>query len=394
MKKNKVLKIHQYTITEPQNDKSRWQTYIKNDKGDRQKISSTTEQGLFDKLYEHYFIRNAQTLRWLYPIWIEQRKNEGVSANTIRRNQNHWDKYYANHKVIDTPITKLSVEQIENFFYDCINNYDMTTKELANMRFIFSDMMKYAHKRKYITSNIFSCVDVKLTGCKPPSKKNDSSRVYLHDEKEKLFCILEKDLQDNPTKTECLAIFILFKLGLRMGELVALKWEDIDFKEKEIHIHRTEIKDANEEGKLTRIVVNHTKKKSIYGDRFLPLSNYELDIFEKVKQINCDNDFFDDNFVFCDSNGRITSSKIDSYLRKKCKLANIPVKSTHDIRRTVASEMFNNGVPVEIIQYYLGHSDIKTTYGYILDNNRKEETNKMILQSLEKMNGLKRTQIA
>lgn len=59
------------------------------------------------------------------------------------------------------------------------------------------------------------------------------------------------------------------------------------------------------------------------------------------------------------------------------------MKSAHDIRRTVASELFNNGVPVEIIRNYLGHSDIKTTWGYILDNHRKEETAKMILKSLE-----------
>lgn len=65
------------------------------------------------------------------------------------------------------------------------------------------------------------------------------------------------------------------------------------------------------------------------------------------------------------------------------------MKSAHDIRRTVASEMFNNGVPVEIIRNFLGHSDIKTTYGYILDNKKKENTCRMIHNALSSMNGLK-----
>lgn len=84
--------------------------------------------------------------------------------------------------------------------------------------------------------------------------------------------------------------------------------------------------------------------------------------------------------------------EIENRIRKLCNKADIEVKSAHDIRRTVASELFNNCVPVEIIRNYLGHSDIKMIWRYILDNHRKEETTKMILKSLENLNGLKRTQ--
>jgi len=394
MKKDKVLKLHPYTITEPQNEKARWQTYIKNEKGVRQKISSTTETGLYNKLYEVYYVKNACTLNWLYPQWIEFRKSIGISPRTVRRNQNHWDKYYYEHKIINIPLSKLSVEQIEQFFYDCINKYNLTVKELANMKFIFSDMMKLAFKKKYIANNIFQNVEIKLNGCKPQSKKKDSSSVYYHDEKELLYLTLEEELSSFPNKTEIYAIYLQFKLGLRIGELVALKWEDVDFMNNEIHIHRMETKTDCDEDKLIYTVVNYTKKKSIYGDRFLPLGNYEIDLLKKVKHINNHFEHKDNEYIFCDSNGRISSSKIDSFLRRMCEKAKIEIKSSHDIRRTVASEMFNNGVPIEIIRDYLGHSDTKTTYGYIFNNMRKEETNKIILNSLEKMNGLTRTQIA
>lgn len=52
----------------------------------------------------------------------------------------------------------------------------------------------------------------------------------------------------------------------------------------------------------------------------------------------------------------------------------IEVKSAHDIRRTVASEMDRNGVPIEMIRWFLGHNDIVTTHGYILNNQGKEKT--------------------
>lgn len=69
--------------------------------------------------------------------------------------------------------------------------------------------------------------------------------------------------------------------------------------------------------------------------------------------------YFKQDFIFCDEKGRTKIREIDNRIRKHCNKADIEVKSAHDFRRTVASELFNNGVPVEIIRNYLGHSDIK-----------------------------------
>ena len=97
----------------------------------------------------------------------------------------------------------------------------------------------------------------------------------------------------------------------------------------------------------------------------------------------------DKGFIFCDGNGRTKIREIDNRIRKLCNKAGIEEKSAHDIRRTVASEMFAKGVSPEIIRNFLGHSDIKTTFGYILDNQKKEDTHRQILSSLNNLNGLK-----
>lgn len=92
---------------------------------------------------------------------------------------------------------------------------------------------------------------------------------------------------------------------------------------------------------------------------------------------------------FCDSNGRSKIREIDYCIHALYQNTNIPEKSAHDIRKTVASEMFNVGhVPVEMIRDYLGHSDIKTTWGYIIDNHDEEQTKAMVLDSLKRLNGL------
>lgn len=389
MQKEKVLSVHPYAITKQSWGKHLFQTYIMDEvTGTRQRITAATEQGLYKKLYDIYFVNTVKTLETFYPDWIEKRYSIGINPRTIHRNENHWDKYYKNHSIVKMPLHKITAEKIEDFLHYCITTYSLTVKELGNMKFILLDMMKLAKKRNLIEYNPFVDVEVHTNACRPTTKQNDISRVYLPEEKEKLFRELNNELVMHPEVTDMYAIFLLFKLGLRVGELCALKWEDINEVAEEIHIHRMESKDEKgREGRHSQ-VVEYTKKKSPYGDRFLPIGDYERDLFAKVRAINKAYGY-DSEFIFCDENGRTNIRSIDNRIRKCCKRADIEVKSAHDIRRTVASEMFNNGVPVEIIRNFLGHSDIKTTYGYILDNKKKEDTCRMIYNALRSMNGLK-----
>lgn len=139
-------------------------------------------------------------------------------------------------------------------------------------------------------------------------------------------------------------------------------------------------------GKLCPIILEYTKKKSRFGNRYLALSDYEFSLFQRVYSVNQAYGYKDDDFIFCDKDGRTKTREIDNYIRTQCICAGIPVKSAHDIRRTVASEMNAKGVPLEIIRAYLGHSDIKTTQGYILNNREKQETNNIIIHALSEMN--------
>lgn len=397
MKKNKVLDIHKYTITKPSNEKGRWQTYIDTypdgETKKRVKVSSMTKEGLIDKLYDFYFDKSVKSLKDIYPEWVIRRDEQGLSPRTIERNKNHWDKYYKDYDIVTIPLIRLTTEQIEDFFHKAIKKHNLTIKELNNMKFVMSDMLKMAYKKKYIEFNPFNDVDLNTNACRQTIKHSASSRIYLPDEKEKLFNALNDEIKLKPNSTDCYAVFILFKLGLRIGELVALKWTDINYSENEIHICRIESKNYDANGKLRTSVEEHTKKKSSDGDRFLPIGDYEKSIFDIIKKISQTNNFKEQEFIFCDENGRTKIRAIDNLLRKLCQKSGIEIKSAHDIRRTVASELHMQGVPIEIIRVYLGHSDVNTTYGYIYDNKSKAETNQLLINSLNQMNGLLRTQI-
>ena len=388
MKKDKVLLKHPYQITPPVKEGGRWMTYILDTEvNKRVKITSYTEDGIYQKLYKIYFPVKKETLELLYPLWEEKRKGMNLSSRTIQRNRNHWEKYYVGTKIIKKSIDRISVEDIEDFFYGCISEYDMNKKDLDNMKMIFKDIMKYAKKKGIILSNPYDDIEINVSGCKPPNNPKDESRVYLPEEKEKFFRQLNKRLMRMLYETDSYVVFLLFKLGLRIGEAVALKWSDIDWDAREIHIHRMESLAEDENGKLKVAICEYTKKKSPAGDWYLPLSDYEINLFQTVKRINEEAGYSDGDFIFCDEEGRTKIREVDNCIRAQCTRAGIPVKSAHDIRRTVASEMDRKGVSIEDIRWYLGHNDIATTRTYILNNQGKQKTSKQIVNALSEMNG-------
>ena len=164
-----------------------------------------------------------------------------------------------------------------------------------------------------------------------------------------------------------LAVKINFMLGLRVGELVALKWEDF-FDEKYLHIVREEIRNqvTNE-----IYVVEHTKTNK---DRFVILVPKAIDILKKIEPQG--------NYIFMRDGERITSIRIASVLRKYARYQGVIVKSSHKMRKTFASNLNAAGVPLDCIRELLGHSSLSTTLGYIYNPLTEDETYNLIEKAL------------
>ncbi len=78
-------------------------------------------------------------------------------SRTIQRNRSHWEKYYEDTKIVRKSIDRITVE---DFFHSCISEYDLTKKELDNMKLIFKDLMKYAKKKGLILSNPYDDIEI------------------------------------------------------------------------------------------------------------------------------------------------------------------------------------------------------------------------------------------
>ena len=151
-----------------------------------------------------------------------------------------------------------------------------------------------------------------------------------------------------------------------MGELVALKWEDIS--DNELHVVREEVR--NQETGIYN-VVEHTKT---HTDRFVFIVPKVQKLLALISK--------ESDYIFTRNCNRLTSRQISYVLEKYANDNGLKVKSTHKIRRTYASTLASKNVPLECIREQLGHSSLLTTIGYIHNSLTKEETYNLLKESL------------
>lgn len=276
MKKEKVLQVHIYHITSPKKEGSRWQTYVwVEDEQKRKKVSAEEEKTLYEKLYNFYYPQQKETLESLYPTWLEKRKTENLSPRTILRNQEHWNKYYQGNSIIKLPLEKLTTDAIEQYLHDVIKKFYITVKELTNMQFILTDMLKMARRKGLMYADPLRDITIQTTGCKPPNNMSSESRIYLPHEKLAIFDQINLSISKNVGYTDPYAVLLLFKLGLRIGEVVALKWCDINFETRKVHIHRMETLLENAAGELQSLFLIRRKRVLMVTDfyRLAPMKS-------------------------------------------------------------------------------------------------------------------------
>lgn len=163
-----------------------------------------------------------------------------------------------------------------------------------------------------------------------------------------------------------LAVKLNFLIGLRIGELVSLRWSDIEG--NHLHIMREEIRNQTTN---TYEVVEHTKT---HQDRFVILVPKALEGLSKIPH--------EGTYIFTRDGQRIVSRQIAYVLEKYAERQGVKTKSTHKMRKTYASNLSANGVPVDCIREMIGHNNLSTTLGYIYNPLTESETYELIKNAL------------
>lgn len=140
-------------------------------------------------------------------------------------------------------------------------------------------------------------------------------------------------------------VFVALRTGLRIGELLALKWEDIDLKAGRLVVKRT--------------LWNGQENAPKGGKRReIPLSRATVGVLQSIRSLR--------EYVFTTPEGvRLTHSMVKDVVPSACKLAGLSKRATfHDLRHTFASHLVMRGRSLKEVQELLGHSTIAMTMRY------------------------------
>lgn len=146
-------------------------------------------------------------------------------------------------------------------------------------------------------------------------------------------------------------VYLLLCTGLRRGEMLGLKWEDIDFKNSKLSVKRTI---AN---KYNGGVEERPPKWNSYRD--IPLEKNLSELLQSIPRIN--------QFVFPNQDTiqcqypSAWSRKLSRYMEILNKKTGLPVLSAHELRHTYGTELRRRGIDIYTIQKIMGHRDLQMT---------------------------------
>ena len=171
-------------------------------------------------------------------------------------------------------------------------------------------------------------------------------------------------------------VILIIYTGLRIGELMALTWNDIDFNNKTLNVNKSRAK-GKIDGK-TALYIKDPKSES--GTRLIPLSDRAIYALQKIKECSSsDSELIVSN---TSSESNITRTINRMLFRAGCETEKCGL---HALRHTFGSLLLEKGVDLKTISYLLGHSDITVTANIYLHITREKAVNS--IEVLNKVNG-------
>lgn len=271
-------------------------------------------------------------------------------SNKVHIKHSTYDKYnyiIERHIVPDLgsfPITMLNSVTINEFLNNKLNNGGIDSGEplapsyVGTMSLIISSTMQFAANENY-------CSQLKNPIFKPT---NNSSNFHILNKKDSNK--LTESITDKLDETG-LGILLALYMGLRIGEVCALKWEDIDFHNNLLFVHSTVSRVKNDN--KTDYVIDTPKTKS--SIRQIPIPKKIIGFIKTVYQQR------KSEYVISTKSDFVIPRSFEYRYHKMLKQTGIEAINFHSLRHTFATNCISNGMDVKSLSEILGHANTSTT---------------------------------
>ena len=190
-------------------------------------------------------------------------------------------------------------------------------------------------------------VGIRLPTRENVKKDERAVEAYSPEEQEALFRVL-----DTNSRPGYAAIALMIETGLRVGEVLALRWKDVQIPRKRLAVRATVVRLANK--KLSYV---QESAKSASSNRTIPLTPRAIALLEHQQQEKINEWVF--NNV---DNERLSYEALRHQTRRLCEAAEVEYRGEHVFRHTFATNCYYKGVNVKVLSKLLGHADVNVTY--------------------------------
>lgn len=250
------------------------------------------------------------------------------------------------------------------FTHELFAKDKLSVKSVQDILSVLHSAMKYAAKRFSVP---FVRIDIRY-----PRETKKETRVLSHDEQECLAKYLLSDMDSCK-----FGVLFMLLTGMRIGELSALKWGDINIAEKTVCIKATlqRLHDADSDGgSRTKILIGTPKSST--SIRTIPMTDYTAGLCERMRQC-------DESYVLTGTSNymepRTLQYRIDKYT-KACGLEGV---HAHTLRHTFATRAVEVGFEIKSLSEVLGHANTTITLErYVHSSMELKRTNMKKLSSV------------
>lgn len=384
---NKILKqVHSYKVYYCKSD-NRWHTYVKDDtKPNGRKLIVRKSKGALEKhLLDHYRIQlntvKTYTFESLYEEFM-QYKDATTSKGTVNAYIKAYKRFYKDDSIIKEDLSKIKIPTLRMWLETKIREHKLNYKAYQKFAVVFNQLFKYAVEMEYVDNNPFDRINVRSLGLYNTPKKNSKEKVFSRSETRDINKVAFDDFAEKPNCVP-LAVLLVFQTGLRLGEIVALKWSDIDYESKTLRVCRFERVQQNYSADFKELtncehIIVECDTKGEYGERFVDLTEDALYILRLLKDYYNSANLVSE-WLFVNKNGRIHNRAMDLRIRRYCRLIGSSIKSLHKIRSTYISMLRDAGMSFEKIREEVGHKSVLTTANHYFYDTQDDVENRKIL---------------
>lgn len=326
---------------------SRWQVNVQND-GKRRSFYSCTQgrtgqreaNAKADAWLDDGIENTNQVIRVVYNEFLKSKEQTTSKSNYLPMNTRY--NNHIGHIIGHLKLINLNEHHLQNVINTAYSEKKLASKSLQNIRADLTAFLKYCRKRKLTTLTI---EDLTI----PSQAKRSNKNILQPSDLQVLFESNKTSyLKEEVVDTYINAYRFQVLTGLRPGELMALTWNNIDFKKRLLHVCGS-INAHNEE----------TNGKNENAIRTSILSDIAIDLLKQQRLVTG----FNKN-IFPIESQRLYYSQFKRY----CRYNKIKEVSPYELRHTFVSIL--NSLPEAQVKFLVGHSknmDTFGTYGHTVD---------------------------